>query len=124
MAWVMSEYSKYSGFSPAVVTGKPLFLYGSEGREEATGRGVVIITECLLKLENKTLAGARVVVQGFGNVGYHAARILHEKGAKVIAVSDVNGGIYSAKGLDIPALKTHYDHKHNVGFSRRRSHIK
>lgn len=115
MAWVMSEYSKYSGFSPAVVTGKPLFLYGSEGREEATGRGVVIITESLLKHENKPLAGARIVIQGFGNVGYHTARILHEKGAKVLGVSDVAGGLYSAKGLDIPALKMYYDQHHNVG---------
>jgi glutamate dehydrogenase (NAD(P)+) len=114
MAWIMSEYSKYSGFNPAVVTGKPLFLYGSEGREEATGRGVVIITDCLLRMEKKTLAGTRVVVQGFGNVGYHTARILHEKGAKVIAVSDVNGGVYSAEGLDIPALKLHYDDHHTI----------
>lgn len=115
MAWVMSEYSKYSGFSPAVVTGKPLFLYGSEGREEATGRGVVIITECLLKLHKQSLTGARIVIQGFGNVGYNTARILHERGAKVIAISDVHGGLYSAEGLDIPALKTHYDKHHTVG---------
>lgn len=118
MAWIMAEYSKYGGFSPGVVTGKPLFLYGSEGREEATGRGLVIITEKLLALENKSLANTRIVVQGFGNVGYHAARILHEKGAKVIAVSDVNGGIYLAKGLDIPALKTYYDNNRSIkGFS-------
>lgn len=114
MAWVMSEYSKYMGFSPAVVTGKPLFLYGSEGREEATGRGVVIITERLLQLDNKPLTEARVVIQGFGNVGYNTARILHEKGAKVIAISDVNGAVYSAKGLDIPALKLYYDTNHTV----------
>ena len=79
MAWVMSEYSKYVGFSPAVVTGKPVFLYGSEGREEATGRGVSIITESLLKLENRSLQDIRIVIQGFGNVGYHTARILHGK---------------------------------------------
>ncbi len=114
MAWVMSEYSKYCGFSPAVVTGKPLFLYGSEGREEATGRGVVITTEKLLQLYNKTLKGTRVVVQGFGNVGYHAARILHEKGAKVIAISDVNGGIFNQEGLNVPELKNHYDRNQNV----------
>jgi len=114
MAWVMSEYSKYSGFSPAVVTGKPIFLYGSEGREEATGRGVVIITERLLKLEKKSLENTRIVVQGFGNVGYNAARIFHEKKAKVIAISDVNSGVYSAKGLDIPALKNYYDQKRTL----------
>jgi glutamate dehydrogenase (NAD(P)+) len=118
MAWIMAEYSKYAGFAPAVVTGKPLFLYGSEGREEATGRGVVIATESLLKLENHPLANTRVVVQGFGNVGYHAARILHEKGAKVVAVSDVNGAVYSAKGLDIPALKLYADRNHSLrGFA-------
>ncbi len=114
MAWVMSEYSKYQGFSPAVVTGKPIFLYGSEGREEATGRGIVIVTENLLKLDSKPLAGARIVIQGFGNVGYNTARIIHEKGAKVIAISDVNGGIYCAEGLDIPALKSHYDKNRTV----------
>ena len=114
MAWVMAEYSKYYGYSPAVVTGKPVFLSGSKGREEATGRGVVIITERLLEMENKSLAGTRVVVQGFGNVGYHTARILHEKGAKVLAVSDVNGGIYRKEGLDIPALKEHLNLKKNV----------
>lgn len=114
MAWVMAEYSKYRGFSPAVVTGKPVFLYGSEGREEATGRGVVVITECLLNMENKAITTARVVIQGFGNVGYNTARILHEKGAKVIAVSDVHGGIYSADGLDIPALKIYYDNNRSI----------
>lgn len=114
MAWVMAEYSKYYGYSPAVVTGKPVFLSGSEGREEATGRGVVIVTERLLGMEKKSLSGIRVVIQGFGNVGYHAARILHEKGAKVLAVSDVNGGIYRKEGLDIPALREHLNLKKNV----------
>lgn len=114
MAWIMSEYSKYNGFSPAIVTGKPVFLYGSEGREEATGRGIVIITENVLKLDNRSLENARIVIQGFGNVGYNTARILHEKGAKVIAISDVHGGIYSENGLDITALKLHYDKNRTV----------
>ncbi len=114
MAWIMSEYSKYHGFSPAVVTGKPLFLYGSEGREEATGRGVVITTECLYKLENKSLQGARISIQGFGNVGYNTARILYEKGAKVLAVSDVNSGIYHSEGLNIPEVKSYYDTHHTL----------
>ncbi len=114
MAWIMAEYSKYYGYSPAVVTGKPVFLSGSEGREEATGRGVVIITQRLLELENKSLSDVSVVIQGFGNVGYNTARILHEKGAKVLAVSDVNGGIYRKEGLDIPALKEHVNLKKNV----------
>ena len=114
MAWIMSEYSKYSGFSPAVVTGKPVFLYGSEGREQATGRGIVIITEKLLKLYHQTLQEVRIVIQGFGNVGYHTAQILYDKGAKIIAVSDAHGAIYNAEGLNITELKAHYDFKKNL----------
>lgn len=114
MAWVMSEYSKYSGFSPAVVTGKPIFLYGSEGREEATGRGVVIVTEKMLQHYSQSLQQTRIVIQGFGNVGYHAARILYEKGAKVIAISDINGAIYNAEGLNVDELKSYYDMNKNL----------
>lgn len=109
MAWIMSEYSKYNGFTPAVVTGKPLFLYGSEGREEATGRGVVITIERLLAMEKLDITQTRFVIQGFGNVGFHAARILHEKGGKVIALSDVNGAIYAENGINITELKKYYD---------------
>ncbi len=121
MAWIMSEYSKYRGFTPAVVTGKPIFLYGSEGREEATGRGVVIIIECLLAMEKRDITQARFVIQGFGNVGFHTARILHEKGGKVIAISDVNGAIYAENGLNIVELKNYYDKNHSLkGFPRAR----
>lgn len=109
MAWIMSEYEKYAGFAPNAVTGKPVFLYGSEGREEATGRGVVITLENLLKIEHKSLSQVSIVIQGFGNVGYHTAQILWEKGAKIIAISDVEGGVYHPQGLDIPKLKAHYD---------------
>ena len=104
MAWVMDEYSRFYGFSPAVVTGKPLDLHGSVGREEATGRGVAFITADLLTELGRPLQGARVVIQGFGNVGSFAALFLHQAGAKVVAVSDVSGGLRRAEGLPIPAL--------------------
>src|SRR5262249_30207489 len=104
MAWAVNQYEKYYGFSPACITGKPLELHGSEGREEATGRGVVIITEAVLKQLKKQLAGSTVALQGFGNVGSFAARFLHEAGARVVGVSDVAGGVWNPEGLDVPAL--------------------
>ena len=104
MAWIMNEYSKINGFSPAVVTGKPIDLHGSEGREAATGRGVVFVTENLLADHDRTIKDSTVVIQGFGNVGSWAAKILHENGAKVLAVSDVSGAIYSKEGLNIPEI--------------------
>lgn len=104
MAWVMDEYSRFFGFSPAVVTGKPLDLHGSVGREEATGRGVAFVTAEFLAELGRPLQGARVVIQGFGNVGSFAALFLQQAGAKVVAVSDVTGGVYRAEGLPIPAL--------------------
>jgi glutamate dehydrogenase (NAD(P)+) len=104
MGWIMDEYSKFHGFSPAVVTGKPLHLFGSEGREEATGRGVMYALEEALKGRGKALADVTVAIQGFGNVGSHAARLIVERGAKVLAVADHMGGVSNANGLDIPAL--------------------
>jgi glutamate dehydrogenase (NAD(P)+) len=104
MAWIMDEYSKLHGYSPGVVTGKPLELQGSEGREAATGRGVIYITEEYLKDLGRSLDGATVAVQGFGNVGSFAARFAHELGARVVAVSDVSGAIADPAGLDIPTL--------------------
>ena len=104
MAWVMDEYSKIYGFSPATVTGKPLDLHGSEGREAATGRGVVFVAEEFLKDCGSTLEGAQLAIQGFGNVGWFVAMLAHRLGAKIVAVSDASGGIASPKGLDIPAL--------------------
>jgi glutamate dehydrogenase (NAD(P)+) len=105
MAWIMDTYSMQVGFvSPGVVTGKPLSIGGSLGREEATGRGVVYVTlEAMkhLRLDSKK---ATVAIQGFGNVGSHTARIMHEIGARVVAVSDVTGGLYNKSGLDIPKL--------------------
>lgn len=104
MGWIMDEYSKYYGFSPGVVTGKPLHLFGSEGREEATGRGVMYALEEALKERGKSLADVTVAIQGFGNVGSHAARLIVERGAKVLAVADHMGGVSNTDGLDIPAL--------------------
>jgi glutamate dehydrogenase (NAD(P)+) len=113
MAWIMDQYGKYHGHSPAVVTGKPLELYGSAGREAATGRGLTFAIRELLADHDRKIEGSTFVVQGFGNVGSWVARLLHEAGGKVIAVSDVRGGIRSAdgaeggRGLDVPALVRH-----------------
>jgi glutamate dehydrogenase (NAD(P)+) len=108
MAWMMDTYSMHAGYSvPAVVTGKPLSIGGSEGRLEATGRGVVIIAREAARFSGFDLPEATVAVQGFGNVGGTAARLFHRSGARVVAVSDVNGGIYNQRGLDIPAVTRH-----------------
>ena len=105
MAWVMDTYSQQVGFSVRdVVTGKPLSIGGSLGREEATGRGVVDVTLEVLKHFQQPLADTTIVIQGFGNVGSHAARILYEEGAKIIAISDRFGGLHNLEGLDIPAI--------------------
>jgi glutamate dehydrogenase (NAD(P)+) len=104
MAWIMNQYEKYHGFSPACVTGKPVDLHGAEGREEATGRGVGIITRCLAERFKKPIAGMTVALQGFGNVGSFCAKFLHDMGAKVVAVSDAYGGVRSPEGLNIPKL--------------------
>jgi len=104
MAWIMNQYSKFEGWTPAIVTGKPLELHGSEGREEATGRGVAITVDETMKRLKKSMKGATVAIQGFGNVGSFAAKFLHEMGAKIIAVSDAFGGYENKEGLDIPAM--------------------
>lgn len=109
MAWFMDTYSQQVGYAvPGVVTGKPLSIGGSLGREEATGRGVVNVTLEALRHLNIPIDRTTVAIQGFGNVGSHTARIMHEQGARVVAVSDVSGGIYAAKGLDIPELLRRY----------------
>jgi glutamate dehydrogenase (NAD(P)+) len=108
MAWIMDEYSKIHGFSPAVVTGKPVDLFGSRGREEATGRGVVFALEEFLKdAGTGEVRGKTFAVQGFGNVGSWASRFLHERGGRVVAVSDAHGGVRDPEGLDIPKLIEH-----------------
>ena len=115
MAWILDEYSSRQGYTPAVVTGKPISLGGSLGREEATGRGVMYVMEEYARDFGIALKGGRVVIQGFGNVGSHLARLLNaEAGAKVVAVSDVEGGIYNDQGLDIPGLLGHVAQKRPV----------
>ena len=115
MAWIMDTYSMQKGYSvPAVVTGKPIEIGGSEGRLEATGRGVTFCIREALQSQQREIAGTTVAVQGFGNVGGTAARLLAEQGAKVVAISDVNGGSYNARGLDIAALNAHVRGHHPV----------
>ena len=105
MAWIVDEYSKFQGYSPAVVTGKPLEVGGSPGRDSATGRGVATITGRAAADAGLDLDGATVAVQGFGNVGSWTAHFLAEMGARVVAVSDVNGGIFLGDGLDVTRLR-------------------
>ena len=104
MAWIMDEYTKYFGFSPGVVTGKPLDLFGSEGREEATGRGVMYALEEALRDRGRALSDVSIALQGFGNVGSHAARLIAERGGRIVAVADHAGGVARKDGLDVPAL--------------------
>ena len=105
MAWMMDEYSRLREFdSPGFITGKPIVLGGSQGRETATAAGVTICIEEAVKKKGKELKGARVVIQGFGNAGSFLAKFLHDAGAKVVAVSDVYGGVYDPNGLDIDYL--------------------
>ena len=107
MAWIMDEYGKKHGYSPAIVTGKPVSLGGSLGREQATGRGTMIITREACRAYKIDLKGAKVAIQGFGNVGSWTALLLAEQGAKIVAVSDVNGGLYVEGGIDVPKLFEH-----------------
>ncbi|MDI6820175.1 MAG: Glu/Leu/Phe/Val dehydrogenase [Candidatus Hodarchaeaceae archaeon] len=108
MVWIMDTYSQFKGYLvPEVVTGKPVELGGSEGREEATGRGIAICAREAAKHLGIDLKGARVAVQGFGNVGKAVAKLLYEMGCKIIAVSDSRGGIYRADGLNLPAVIEH-----------------
>jgi len=107
MAWMMDAYSSRFGYTPAIVTGKPIELGGSVGRDAATGRGVVYcIAEAARDLEID-LAGATVAIQGFGNVGSWAARLIGELGCRVVAVSDVKGGVRNEAGLDVDAVSAH-----------------
>lgn len=103
MAWIMNQYEKFHGFAPGCVTGKPVELYGAEGREEATGRGVGNLTLACLRRFGRIIETSTVAIQGFGNVGTFTASYLHQAGGKVIAISDVSGGILNRSGIDIPA---------------------
>lgn len=105
MAWVLDTYSQLKGHPcPGVVTGKPVELGGSRGRNSATGRGVVISTKLLLALRGKKLEGTTVAIQGMGNVGANAARVFYHRGVKVLAISDVSGGLFCKGGLDIDTI--------------------
>ena len=119
MAWVMDTYSMHARHTvTSVVTGKPLSLGGSRGRVEATGRGLMLICREAAPLKGFTLSGSRIVVQGFGNVGSIAARMCHEAGARILGVSDIAGGIHDPKGLDLPAILSHYEKARSFeGFS-------
>ncbi len=105
MAWVLDTYSQLKGHPcPGVVTGKPIELGGSKGRNSATGRGVVISTKLILALDGRPLEGTSVAIQGMGNVGANAARIFYHRKAKIVALSDISGGIYCEGGLDADAV--------------------
>jgi glutamate dehydrogenase (NAD(P)+) len=112
MAWIMDQYNKYHGFNPGVVTGKPVEYYGIPGREEATGRGVGLLTLKLLGRLGRKTTGARIAIQGFGNVGTHTAKFLAEAECKIVALSDSSGGSYRKDGLDVAkALRYAIEHE-------------
>src|SRR3954462_278230 len=109
MAWILDPYSMMVGYQAlGVVTGKPVSVGGSVGREEATGRGVMNVLRKFLATQNKQLTDIRVAVQGFGNVGYHAARLLDQRGATVVAVSEKAGGVYDESCDDVEAAEIYY----------------
>jgi glutamate dehydrogenase (NAD(P)+) len=120
MAWIMDTYSMHEGFSiPAVVTGKPLSIGGSEGRNDATATGVLFVTKQAAMRIGLPLKGARVSIQGYGNAGSVAARLFHNEGCKVVAISDTRGSIYNEGGLDVAAVLRHKQETGTVtGFAR------
>ncbi|MFQ5381935.1 MAG: Glu/Leu/Phe/Val dehydrogenase, partial [Dehalococcoidia bacterium] len=109
MAWMMDGYGDRYGYTPEIVTGKPVELGGSYGRTQATGRGVVTMMREYAAIEDTDPADISVVIQGYGNVGSWTARLAAELGFKIVAVSDVKGGIHNPEGLDIAALDRHFD---------------
>lgn len=110
MAWVFDTYSQLQGKPcPGVVTGKPIELGGSKGRNSATGRGVYFATKLLLENEGRYLDGIKIAIQGMGNVGANAARIFYHRGIKIVAVSDIDGGLYCAEGLNIQQISQHLE---------------
>jgi glutamate dehydrogenase (NAD(P)+) len=119
MAWLMDEYSSRRGYSPGVVTGKPVSLGGSQGRLTATALGVVIVEDEYYRTRGDKIEGKSCAIQGFGNVGSFSAKFWHERGGKVLAVTDVKGGVYNEKGLDVPALFEWFAEKRTVaGFPK------
>ncbi len=112
MAWIMNQYGKYHGFAPACVTGKPVEYHGIPGREEATGRGVGIVTLKLLSRLGRGIPGTTVAIQGFGNVGTHTAKFLRDAECRVVAISDASGGYHRAEGIDVlEALRYAREHR-------------
>jgi glutamate dehydrogenase (NAD(P)+) len=109
MAWIFDQYGKYHGYAPGVVTGKPVDLGGSRGREAATGRGCILALEELLASRDDRMEGKRIAIQGFGNVGSWAARIASDLGATVVAISDISGTYVNAEGLDVASAVEHVD---------------
>lgn len=107
MGWFFDQYALHAGFAPGVVTGKPVSLHGSLGRESATGRGAMLAIREVLAADGKKLQGTSFSIQGFGNVGSWFARLAHAQGAKIVAVSDVRGGIFVGDGIDVPKLLDH-----------------
>ena len=107
MAWIMNEYAKFHGFHPACVTGKPVDLHGSPGREAATGYGVTVCTREMLRKQGREIAGTTFAIQGYGNVGSFTAKFLHDQGGVIVAVSDAFGAIFRPEGLDLAALDRH-----------------
>ncbi|HEX2026767.1 MAG TPA: Glu/Leu/Phe/Val dehydrogenase dimerization domain-containing protein [Nitriliruptorales bacterium] len=117
MAWIMDQYGRRHGHTPQIVTGKPIALGGSYGREAATGRGVVMVTSEAIEDAGLRVDELTVAIQGFGNVGSWAARVARDEGYRVVAVSDVNGGVYAGDGLDVDKLLGWYaEHGTVVGF--------
>jgi glutamate dehydrogenase (NAD(P)+) len=115
MAWMMDEYGKRHGYTPEIVTGKPIALGGSYGRDAATGRGTIIVMNEAVEHMGLVPHECRVAIQGFGNVGSWAARVAHERGYRIVAVSDIEGGVYNESGLDIPKLLAHHTETGFVG---------
>ncbi|MFL6205976.1 MAG: Glu/Leu/Phe/Val family dehydrogenase [Acidimicrobiales bacterium] len=107
MAWMMDAFSAIHGYSPAIVTGKPLDLGGAPGREAATGRGCTYVLDAWCHHHGRALKGLRIAIQGFGNVGSWMARELHERGATIVGISDVHGGHVQPAGIDIPKVVDH-----------------
>lgn len=114
MAWMLDEYSAKRGYTPAIVTGKPITLGGSYGREAATGRGVMIVMREAAREYGIPWKGGTAALQGFGNVGSHLASFLYEEGVRIVAVTDATGGVFNDSGLDIPALTKHVHSTHGV----------
>jgi glutamate dehydrogenase (NAD(P)+) len=118
MAWLMDEFHRLEGFQPACVTGKPVELFGANGREEATGRGVAQITAATLEKHGVKVKGASVSIQGFGNVGRYTALVCQELGMKVVAIADVTGGIKDKSGIDIKEIFGHKTLETVEGYER------